>query len=128
MRQAQLGGGGGHRRCAQGNGCHAGSQKMFHDVPPFAGSARSMSDWWQVLHTLSNVLYTRNPRLRARQSRAKSCPMERKRSDRIADELEGLIFDGTFPDGARLDEVMLAERFDVSRTPIREALHRLTLS
>ena len=38
--------------------------------------------------------------------------MERKRSDRIADELEGLIFDGTFPDGARLDEVMLAERFD----------------
>ncbi len=54
--------------------------------------------------------------------------MERKRSDRIADELEGLIFDGTFPDGARLDEVMLAERFDVSRTPIREALHRLTLS
>lgn len=54
--------------------------------------------------------------------------MERKRSDIIADELEGLIFDGTFEDGERLDEVQLAERFNVSRTPIREALLRLTQS
>ncbi|WP_425073601.1 GntR family transcriptional regulator [Sagittula sp. S175] len=54
--------------------------------------------------------------------------MERKRSDIIADELEGLIFDGTFADGARLDEVQLAERFGVSRTPVREALARLANS
>jgi DNA-binding GntR family transcriptional regulator len=54
--------------------------------------------------------------------------MERKRSDIIADAIEGLIFDGTFPDGARLDEVQLAERFAVSRTPVREALQRLALS
>lgn len=54
--------------------------------------------------------------------------MERKRSDIIADTIEGLIFDGTFPDGARLDEVQLAERFEVSRTPVREALQRLALS
>lgn len=54
--------------------------------------------------------------------------MERKRSDIIADELEGLIFDGTFENGARLDEVQLAERFNVSRTPIREALHRIAQS
>ncbi len=54
--------------------------------------------------------------------------MERKRSDIIADALEGLIFDGTFTDGDRLDEVQLAERFSVSRTPIREALHRLAQS
>ncbi|MFW2542237.1 GntR family transcriptional regulator [Primorskyibacter sp. 2E107] len=54
--------------------------------------------------------------------------MERKRSDIIADEIEERIFDGTFPDGARLEEVMLAERFSVSRTPVREALHRLSLS
>lgn len=40
--------------------------------------------------------------------------MERKRSDRIADALEGLIFDGTFADGDRLDEVQLAGRFSVS--------------
>ncbi len=54
--------------------------------------------------------------------------MERKRSDIIADELEGLILEGSFADGARLDEVQLADRFQVSRTPIREALHRLTQS
>ncbi|NNF71295.1 MAG: GntR family transcriptional regulator [Rhodobacteraceae bacterium] len=54
--------------------------------------------------------------------------MERKRSDIIADELEGLIFDGTFANSERLDEVQLAERFSVSRTPIREALQRLAQS
>lgn len=54
--------------------------------------------------------------------------MERKRADVIAEELESLIFDGTFADGDRLDEVQLAERFSVSRTPIREAFQRLTLS
>lgn len=54
--------------------------------------------------------------------------MERKRADIIADEIEGLIFDGTFKDGDRLDEVQLAERFSVSRTPIREALQRVALS
>ncbi|QFT82448.1 HTH-type transcriptional regulator McbR [Roseovarius sp. THAF27] len=54
--------------------------------------------------------------------------MERKRADLIADAIEELILDGTFDDGARLDEVQLAERFNVSRTPIREALQRLILS
>ncbi len=54
--------------------------------------------------------------------------MERKRSDEIADTLEGLIFDGTFEDGQRLDEVQLADRFSVSRTPIREALQKLSQS
>ncbi|MEL6519441.1 MAG: GntR family transcriptional regulator [Pseudomonadota bacterium] len=54
--------------------------------------------------------------------------MGRKRADIIADEVEGLIFDGSFVDGQRLDEVQLAERFNVSRTPIREALLRLANS
>lgn len=54
--------------------------------------------------------------------------MERKRSDRIADDIEGLIVDGTFADGDRLDEVQLASRFSVSRTPVREALLRLAQS
>lgn len=54
--------------------------------------------------------------------------MERKRADQIADELESLIFEGVFPDGDRLDEVQLAERFNVSRTPIREAFQRLAQS
>ncbi|SFB07862.1 transcriptional regulator, GntR family [Poseidonocella pacifica] len=54
--------------------------------------------------------------------------MERKRSDIIADALEGKIFDGTFGNGDRLDEVQLAARFGVSRTPMREAFQRLALS
>lgn len=54
--------------------------------------------------------------------------MEKKRAELIAEMLESLIFDGSFADGDRLDEVQLAERFEVSRTPIREALQRLTLS
>ena len=54
--------------------------------------------------------------------------MELKRSDIIANQIEELIFDGTFNDGTRLDEVQLSARFGVSRTPIREALLRLAQS
>ncbi|MBE7636135.1 FCD domain-containing protein [Sneathiella sp. P13V-1] len=54
--------------------------------------------------------------------------MENRRADRIARELEDLIFAGEFTDGMRLDEVRLAERFGVSRTPIREAFQKLSLS
>lgn len=54
--------------------------------------------------------------------------MEKKRSDTIANQIEELIFDGTFSDGDRLDEVQLSARFGVSRTPIREALLKLAQS
>jgi DNA-binding GntR family transcriptional regulator len=54
--------------------------------------------------------------------------MDVRRADTIAQSLEQLIFDGTFADGDRLDEVQLADRFQVSRTPVREALQRLALS
>lgn len=54
--------------------------------------------------------------------------MDQKRSDIIANQIEELIFDGTFGDEDRLDEVQLAERFSVSRTPVREALLRLAQS
>ena len=54
--------------------------------------------------------------------------MGKRRADSIAEELEELIFDGTFADGDRLDEVRLAEQFGVSRTPLREAFQRLALS
>lgn len=54
--------------------------------------------------------------------------MEPRRSDAIATELEEMIFGGVFADGTRLDEVRLAEQFGVSRTPLREALQRLSLS
>ncbi|MFD0858055.1 GntR family transcriptional regulator [Roseovarius aquimarinus] len=54
--------------------------------------------------------------------------MEKRRADLIAEEIEELVFDGTYPDGTRLDENALAERFGVSRTPIREALQKLVQS
>ncbi len=54
--------------------------------------------------------------------------MDRPRAEMIAESLEGMIFDGEFGDGDRLDETQLAERFSVSRTPVREAVQRLALS
>lgn len=54
--------------------------------------------------------------------------MEKRRADMISEQLEALIFNGTYADGDRLDEVRLAEQFGVSRTPLREAFQRLALS
>ena len=54
--------------------------------------------------------------------------MDMRRADQIAEAIEGLIFSGAFADGDRLDEIRLADRFGVSRTPIREAFARLALS
>ena len=54
--------------------------------------------------------------------------MERKattRSEHVRELLEEGIATGAFPPGMRLDEVELAQRFDVSRTPLREALFQL---
>lgn len=46
-------------------------------------------------------------------------------SDTIAAALRGLIASGELPDGARLVERELAERFAVSRIPMREAIQKL---
>lgn len=54
--------------------------------------------------------------------------MNQNRADHISAELQELIFSGVFKDGDRLDEISLAERFDVSRTPMREALKKLASS
>lgn len=48
-----------------------------------------------------------------------------RHADSIAEALEQAIVMGELAEGERLDEVGLAERFCVSRTPIREALQRL---
>jgi len=47
------------------------------------------------------------------------------RTERLADEIAAAVLSGEFAPGRRLDEAMLAERFGVSRTPVREALRRL---
>lgn len=54
--------------------------------------------------------------------------MDVRRADTIVEDLEQMIVTGAFADGARLDEIRLAERFGVSRTPIREALQKLAAS
>ncbi len=46
-------------------------------------------------------------------------------SDRLADEIAQAVLSGEFEPGRRLDEHMLADRFGVSRTPVREALRQL---
>ncbi|MFT7107972.1 MAG: DNA-binding GntR family transcriptional regulator [Yoonia sp.] len=54
--------------------------------------------------------------------------MDVRRADQILDDLEQMIVTGSFADGERLDEIRLSEHFGVSRTPIREALQKLTAS
>lgn len=52
--------------------------------------------------------------------------MSDRTADRLRDALEQDILLGALKPGERLDEVALAERFGVSRTPIREALAQLS--
>lgn len=54
--------------------------------------------------------------------------MVTRTADKIREELEHMIVAGEFFDGERLDEVKLAEKFAVSRTPLREAFQGLAAS
>jgi DNA-binding GntR family transcriptional regulator len=45
--------------------------------------------------------------------------------DKLAEDLAEAILAGEFAPGARLDEQLLAQRYAVSRTPVREALRQL---
>lgn len=49
-------------------------------------------------------------------------------SQRLVDALSLDIIAGRLAPGSRLDERRLAERFDVSRTPVREALRQLAMT
>ncbi|MGE7471848.1 GntR family transcriptional regulator [Bosea sp. NPDC003192] len=42
--------------------------------------------------------------------------------DRLVGQLRAIFLDGELPEGTRIPEVALSERFGVSRTPLREAL------
>src|SRR5882757_5928982 len=46
----------------------------------------------------------------------------------LAAQIEALVLGGELPPGAKLDEQSLAQRFQVSRTPVREALRQLASS
>lgn len=52
--------------------------------------------------------------------------MNQGRAFELKQELEQEIVTGILAPGTRLDEVSLAERFNVSRTPVRQALHELS--
>ena len=52
--------------------------------------------------------------------------MSENTHQKLRDEIENGIVTGVFEPGERLDEVQLAKRFGVSRTPIREALMQLS--
>lgn len=52
---------------------------------------------------------------------------ERTQSQRVLALLENAIGRGRLAPGERLDERELAEQFGVSRTPVREALHKLSV-
>jgi len=54
--------------------------------------------------------------------------MDERQSVLLRDRIEDEIATGVFRPGERLDEVSLAERFGVSRTPIREALQQLSVA
>lgn len=45
--------------------------------------------------------------------------------DKLANDLAEAILSGEFAPGYRLDEQLLAQRYNVSRTPVREALRQL---
>jgi DNA-binding GntR family transcriptional regulator len=46
-------------------------------------------------------------------------------AERLAEQIAACVLSGEFAPGLRLDEAMLAERYGVSRTPVREALRQL---
>jgi DNA-binding GntR family transcriptional regulator len=46
----------------------------------------------------------------------------------LAGQIEALVIGGELPPGTKLDEQMLAQRFEVSRTPVREALRQLAVT
>lgn len=54
--------------------------------------------------------------------------MNERAADRVREALEEDVVLGRILPGNRLDELALAERFGVSRTPVREALNRLAAS
>ena len=54
--------------------------------------------------------------------------MNTRLADHVREALEQMIVTGDFADGERLDEIRLAERFNVSRTPLREAFQALAAS
>lgn len=72
----------------------------------------------------SKAIPTSTPSRRASAS-APTTPPEPKHAERVYQALRTQLLRGELPAGARLIEQRLAEEFDTSRTPVREAMRRL---
>ncbi|MFC7052086.1 GntR family transcriptional regulator [Hansschlegelia quercus] len=73
-----------------------------------------------------------NSRFCILEAESESSPIDsadsRTRTDRLIRELSDAVLNGEFAPGDKLDEHSLAERYGVSRTPVREALRQLATS
>src|SRR3546814_8394389 len=73
--------------------------------------------------------FSMNPKTEREATAPKSSEKRsRTRADAVRMRLTEEIVTGTQLPGARLDEITLAARFNVSRTPVREALRQLAAS
>jgi Bacterial regulatory proteins, gntR family len=64
----------------------------------------------------------------SRVDRAPAVPGKITRAEELLLQLADEIVRGALPPGAALDETEIAQRFNVSRTPVREALRQLAVS
>ena len=55
----------------------------------------------------------------------KSLPLRRSLGQYVYENLKGAIVDGSLSPGSRIIESQVAKALDISRTPVREAIHKL---